>query len=671
MSRIRLASCRSAVPASLLLVLGASALWTSAWSSDCGPAQKISRDDYVPDSGVEEPADPEPKSPTPPSDPPPPTTPRSPDTPTDPAARPPDPTTPTAPTTPTTPVTPAGPTTPDSPSGRGAGAAAAGDRRRSSGRDPIAWEVWWAVHRFEFLVPADHSAEWTPDSGAASTVPTTRATMHARLLALSREAQDYGVRGAALAAAIRLATPDEVGEMGPAVREALRSHNLKIAMSVGNALSYSTSTPLVAAVHPVAKDKNLEAHVRGLVVLGLPGLWHDAADQALVEFLKDGTDDDAPFIEGVLMALGSTRGPTGAAALERVVADTTRSPAHRATALTSLARRGLDARDRLVAALSDRQVEVRRAAATGLGVLPWAAPAVDATPVAALRQAGDVETAEALEAMLARLAEDRAMALREGPARETCVRLGRVLLSEHDRSVRAAAAISLGRIARSAGATSAARILLADLARTRDLRQYELLALGISRDPLGIPACLAALRAEKSPPTTRAAAAIALGLAGVRPAVSALVGLLEDDPSPDVRGFAAVALGMVGEPSSLPAIRAAFSRVKSPDATSNLAIALGLFGDRRDAAMIAERLERGGSRRQLFNLVEALRLAGRTGPTAALAKVAEDSESDASTDAIRAIAGILAPNDGGKAARAPAFDHLSAEDYLLAYVVDP
>jgi HEAT repeat protein len=147
--------------------------------------------------------------------------------------------------------------------------------------------------------------------------------------------------------------------------------------------------------------------------------------------------------------------------------------------------------------------------------------------------------------------------------------------------------------------------------------------------------------------------------------------VLTDEPNPEVRGYAAVALGMLKDTSALRLIRRDFDTTKSMDATGQLAIALGLYGEAPDGVRITTRFARGGSRVLEFNLVEALRLLGQVGPAKVLLAVAEDPEADAAPQAARALSSILAPNDGGKPERVKAFDHISGEDYLLAYVVDP
>ncbi|MFO0934267.1 MAG: hypothetical protein U1E39_16395 [Planctomycetota bacterium] len=622
-----------------------------------------------PPTTPEEPPAPAPETPTEPPTPPPTATPPAT---TPPAEPPPTDTTPTEPpATPPAPTPPAPPrvaraTPPTTAPNRAAPGDDAGERgRRAPARDDSAWEVWWAVHRFEFLAPADHRAELTGD--AAPAVPEAkRAEVRARLLDLAREAGCYRLRGAAVAAALRLATPAEAADMEPMIRHGLTTHNLVHAMHVGNALSYASATPLVPMLHRLAKDASVESHVRGLVALAMPTLYPEAADGLLVELLRADDGREPPFDEAVLLALGATRDAAGAAALERVVRDLDRPAAHRATALTSLARRGLDVRAIAFEMLDDRRVEVRRAAAQALGVLPWAVPPADG----AARAPRDRETSEALEKMLERLQGERLAAL-EAPVREACVRLGRVLLRERDRSVRAAAAVSLGRIARAADAGVAVRLLLAEVRRDGDLREHAMLALAIANAPEAVPVFQRALLDGRAAATTRAAAAIALGLAGATQGIDLLRRTLADDPNPQVRGYAAVALGMLRDAASAPLARRQFDTTANVEARGQFGIALGLLGRRDDATALADRLGRGGSAATLWNLVEAIRLAARTHPVDALLAIAEDPDTDAAPEAVRALAAILAPNDGGKPDRVKSFDHLHAEEYLLGYVIDP
>lgn len=674
----------------LAVILGVVPASGSPCDGPVGRSRTVLPVGAVPEN-LREPSDPVPVTeppPTTPADPapeaPPPTTPEdapapAPETPTEPPATTPSEPPPADTTPPETPSdAPAPPPPPPAPPrvaratppatapNRSAPGDDAGDRaRRAPARDDSAWEVWWAVHRFEFLSPADHRAELTGD--AAPTVPEAkRAEVRARLLDLAREAGCYRLRGAAVAAALRLATPTEAADMEAAVRHGLTTHNLVHAMHVGSALSYTSATPLVPMLHRIAKDAAVESHVRGLVALAMPTLYPEAADGLLVELLRADQGREAPFTEAVLMSLGATRDAAGTAALEQTVRDLDRPAAHRATALTSLARRGLDVRTIAAQMLDDRRVEVRRAAAQALGVLPWATPAADA-PARAPR---DAEAAEALEKMLERLADERAAAL-EAPLRETCVRLGRVLLRERDSSVRAAAAISLGRIARAAEAGVAVRLLLAEVRRDGDLREHAMLALAIARAPEAVPVFQRALADPRAAATTRAAAAISLGLAGAGRGTDALRRALADDPNPQVRGYAAVALGMLRDDASAPLVRSHFDRTANVEARGQFGIALGLLGRREDATALAARMAQGGSAATLWNLVEALRLAARTHPADALLALAEDPDTDAAPEAVRALAAILAPDDGGKPDRVKSFDHLHAEEYLLGYVIDP
>ena len=164
---------------------------------------------------------------------------------------------------------------------------------------------------------------------------------------------------------------------------------------------------------------------------------------------------------------------------------------------------------------------------------------------------------------------------------------------------------------------------------------------------------------------------IALGLAGAERGTDVLRRALADDPNPQVRGYAAVALGMLRDDASAPLVRSHFDRTANVEARGQFGIALGLLGRRDDATALAARMAQGGSAATLWNLVEALRLAARTHPADALLALAEDPDTDAAPEAVRALAAILAPDDGGKPDRVKSFDHLHAEEYLLGYVIDP
>jgi HEAT repeat protein len=326
-----------------------------------------------------------------------------------------------------------------------------------------------------------------------------------------------------------------------------------------------------------------------------------------------------------------------------------------------------------VKSLDDPRVEVRRAAATGLGILPWdrASGPKDPSAEAALAKATDPEAKKALEELLARMAEERADDLAT-PVRDVSNRLARVLIHDRDRSVRGAAAIALGRLARGTDAPLAVRILVADLAKAQPgVREHELLALAISRDPLAFEPCATNALSATAAPTTRAAAVIGLGLLEASAGAPVARRVLETDGNGIVRGYAAVALGLLRDRGSHAAIRRAFDRSKTPDARGQFAIALGLLGDPADSKALVDRLEETGDVGLQWNLVQALRLLGDGSRTEQLLRLAERDEFDNASQAVRALAGILAPGDGAKPALVAAFDHITADDYLLAYVVDP
>jgi len=190
-------------------------------------------------------------------------------------------------------------------------------------------------------------------------------------------------------------------------------------------------------------------------------------------------------------------------------------------------------------------------------------------------------------------------------------RLGVALEADRDRFVASMAAISLGRIAGQVDSPLAVRLLERDWARRRPaVREFDLLALALARAPSALDAAASELRDERAAPTTRCAAAIAVGLLADSRGRAALREVLRSDTHPVVRGYTAMAIGMLGDESARDELRAIVQRARSPQAVAYAALGLSLIARHADAEAILQRLAQTDDELVGPNLVHALRLAG-------------------------------------------------------------
>ena len=131
-----------------------------------------------------------------------------------------------------------------------------------------------------------------------------------------------------------------------------------------------------------------------------------------------------------------------------------------------------------------------------------------------------------------------------------------VALLSTDKSafVRKMAAYALG-ILKTPSALAALKVALQD--KDSEVRGAAAVSLGKYRDPSTMTPLIASLKDRSS--FVREQASRALGLIGesARPAVPALIGLLEGDDDPAVHREAATALGSIGDRSAIPALERA------------------------------------------------------------------------------------------------------------------
>jgi HEAT repeat protein len=276
----------------------------------------------------------------------------------------------------------------------------------------------------------------------------------------------------------------------------------------------------------------------------------------------------------------------------------------------SLGSIGAPALDLLISALKDSDGAVRKGASEALIVM--GGPACEAL-VAALRDPqlrgiaggmlGQIGGTRAVEPLVAALSDDNDQVSRaaadtldllawspdsgEGGAAywaakgqwQKCVEIGRPAvepligaLKHHDPAVRQLAARALGDI----GDTRAVEPLIAAMRGREDLRAIAATALGQIDDIRAEEPLLAALKDGAS--NVRAAAARALGRLGDVAAVERLIAALKDHESV-VRGAAVEALGEIGDPRAVePLIGCLKGR---EDVRVAAAVALGVIGDAR------------------------------------------------------------------------------------------
>jgi HEAT repeat protein len=383
--------------------------------------------------------------------------------------------------------------------------------------------------------------------------------------------------------------------------------------------------------------------VRGFLTLALSSRPNAAADALLVSLWKG--DEGGNFEISTLAALGHTTGGAGDRLLRDVLGDARMRPSLRGTAATSIARRGgPDALPLLLAALDDRHVEVRRAAAMGLGVLDWRTAAE--REIAALRDEAGRRDAPAPDfsdrlAVLGALVESQRDAM-DGVVEKAVRRLAKAVDRDRDRFTRSMALVSIGRIARETDSGVGHGVLEREHARGRHAqREFALLALALARAPEAGPLALAELAKAGNAPTTRGAAAVALGLLGDASADAALLAAMAEDAHPTIRGYAALALGMIGTESSSAPLRAFFATARSPEAIGWGALGLALLGRRQDGDLFVKRLSEGANDVIGWNLVHALRLHGDRSSLPSLLALARDGRTDVSELAVLAIGYVL------------------------------
>jgi HEAT repeat protein len=529
-----------------------------------------------------------------PSDPPPPPPTSSPPT------TPSDPSTPSGPTTPsgtTPPPVSTGPTTgqppvtgsPDKPGGK-------------KGNDDSTWETWWVLNRIEFF-PHRYVKQVTTGDGPApiGTQPlppeVVRAKLWKPLMALKDDKQVF-VREAALITIGRVASDESLrAEARTVLLEALKDKNHLVARSAALGLFYVADETSMLPMVQLAKDPKAETDVRAFVALTLTAMNSPMAESFLTELVTSDKKADFEFVASAIMALGYVPGPSTARTLKDIYENKKFRDELRAEAIESFGRRGSfdDGVDICMKALDDRETDIRRSAAIALGVLDYRTDAERS--IAALVSKHDTTDGKALPAdVQAKVTELQALVTPQREARDKKVRdvvkrLNTALLNDNDTFVSGMSAISLGRIANQTQNPLAAKVLLTDLKKERNVvREYELLGLAIAKVPEAFDLCSEALTGKNKQPTTRGAAMIALGILGDARGNDLLRRVLEEEVHPTLRGFSAIALGMLGDERSHSPILTMLKTTKSPDAMADGALGLALLGKRSGGDVLVKHL---------------------------------------------------------------------------------
>jgi len=170
-------------------------------------------------------------------------------------------------------------------------------------------------------------------------------------------------------------------------------------------------------------------------------------------------------------------------------------------------------------------------------------------------------------------------------------------------------------------------------------RAWGAIALGLLLDREPNDAALRGLRdglVGSRDQSTRAAFALALGIARDADTAPQLVRVLLEPHSPGLRGYCALALGLLGARDAAPVLRNLVAEERDPFVRENVAIALGLIGDRGATASLVELLR--GSVTEVLKMSAAQAL-GRLGdPTSLEALRAILLDRDGAADLVRTAA---------------------------------
>ncbi len=436
----------------------------------------------------------------------------------------------------------------------------------STNVDATTWESWWELNRIEYFARSDagRPVETASPDAALLDGKAIEDRVWPHLLKTAK-GKNVFVAEAALVALGRVATtePRRASARGVLLQSlSHRNHLIARCSSIG-LRHVADDASIEAMFDAVTKTKLMD--VKAFVVLALAALEPEEAAPVLRKLAETAgaSREEQELVAAALIGLAMSGGGRDASvylesyAFEREkVDDKVRAVA--VEALGRLTDPTLVAKP-LLRALDDPCVEVRRAGAVALGRLAFEAS--DATELKSVR-----------------------------------ARLAGVLDDDADAFARRMAAISLGRLAGVGdGGEASVAVLKKTLAEGQvGMREYALLALALAGAPDVVDLATKSLLSAN--PSTRSAASIALGLAGMRGrkvgrldakavqrADQRLGQVLAEELHPHVRAYAALATGMIGGPSSAGRIKQAMRKAETPEERAYGLLALALTAD-RDAA---------------------------------------------------------------------------------------
>jgi HEAT repeat protein len=549
---------------------------------------------------------------------------------------------------------------PQKPGGSGSsgatGAGAGGQRSRSMGastgslgefsESPDAWEQWWSDNQDRFLdlrarlkdgggtAPATQSGDGTGTRRAS--VDVVQRDILPVLFELVDGSNDSEILDSALIALGRCTPEAEAGRLLESARARLSHHMLAVQTSAVLALGIQGTArgiPLLGALmndtvagRTAVGGGRVPDPVRALAALSL-GLGNHAVAVPLLEDLVGNTPDaEADLKACAITALGLTSGEAGNQAL--------------------LA---------LLALLKDSRLDARLAAQVPLAIarLDGGAHAEAVAPLLAAFAGKDTDDmvrvscaiavgrlASAADAGAIELLTDAAKSARDERTRHAAL-MALAEIGLRDLPDEARHAAFHDRLARTLTDALDAKGALGD-------RAWAALAVGVygsggaSRAPM-LAGALEAVWREQKEPSTRAAFALALGLAR---ATDASPGILEDfreAGDPGLRGSAAQALGLLGVIDAKDELLARCAdETLAPTQREQVAAGLALLGCHEVVATLLDVLARVEQHAVSASVARALGRIGDREAITALAAIARDTSRQPSTRGMACVAlGLL------------------------------
>lgn len=528
---------------------------------------------------LREPSDPKPPPTTEPTDP----KPEEPKDPTQPP-KPPPPTTPP-------PIAPP-PTTPNAPMTPGEA------KKGKAADDDTTWETWWELNRIEFF-PRRWVQPVVTNEGKRFSGPQHLAgdVVEQKLFPVLRKLVDdkqVFVQEASLITMGRVAaTESQRQEARETLLKKISHKNHLIARAAALGLFYVANDESVLPMYRVARDEKAPEDVRAFLALTLTALKNSMAGE-LLKGLAVEKDTAFELAAAAYMALGyngTDKDPTVPEFLIDQYKNTKLRTEFRAEAIESLGRLGhfQQAHEVLCHALKvDKDEDVRRSAAIALGVLDYRTEAERSIAdikapyeayVGVPMTPADESKVKALETLIPE--QRKAM---DKDVREVVRTLAEAMSRDSDTFVNRMSAVSLGRIAAQTPAPDAIKHLEGVYKKDQvGQREFNLLAMGMAKAPQAYDLAVEALKGKNSPPTTRSAGCITLGLLGDAKANDLLKVAAEGDAHPYIRGYASIALGMIGTPSSAQTIHQVVKGSRSPITRAYGMLGLSLLGTTQGA----------------------------------------------------------------------------------------